>query len=348
MNGFPTPVVERDIYYPKLKDNNIFLYDLAVDRLLSEPRSMYGHYMSESNTYISLTVGALNVWRWKETEILPYLDLRIKIPFQEFRNKVVILYCYKNLVGVGSGSNIIIWDINTGQMKNFLALKKDMNLITSLCFDNEVVVCGGWNGSLDIWNAETSEKMVTLILKSTTPAKKLTINCVLLVHSCYFTDGDIRVLTGTEGGDVSCFNITKRKYHQRFSGHRVGLSNAVYDLQWCHGDTGRYFFTATIGGEIKIWDITSTSKEEHETFSCGIHDRHNRKESVRCVGTWLIAPAYPVHSVKIWNVLSGRELKNIPGYCRWFDFRKEKLIALMGSSIQYWEFMTLHDFSLQL
>jgi len=151
----------------------------------------------------------------------------------------------------GWNGSATVWDLESGQQLS--QLKHDGLYIYAVDWSSD----GKWiatgsndtvNGYVQVWNAETGERVAQKFGNDTDEATSHT-DAVLSVHFSKNTEGGQKLLTTSYDNTARLWNVTSGKQERRFLGHNWW----VWDAQFSPDE--KKIVTASQDGTAIVWDI---------------------------------------------------------------------------------------------
>lgn len=161
--------------------------------------------------------------------------------------------------------------------------------------DGKLVLTGGWEGQMCLWDTATGEELRRL--QSPVTAKAV----------AFSPDGRLAVAAGDgSGGDVRIWDVATGRPRWSLKGH----AGPVYGLDYSRD--GKSLVTGGFDGTVRVWEV-ETGKE-YRRMNCG---------RVRLWGVAFAPDGGRVVSggddglVWLWDVASGKALEKLEGHRRW-------------------------------
>lgn len=152
------------------------------------------------------------------------------------------------VVSIG-GDQVRLWDMNPRQLpfRRLVMNFSPHGVVTSASFSSDAseVISGSWDGTANIWDAETGIVRLKLVGKHAAG-----VGCAV-----FSPDPESKyVLTTSNDGTAVLWNAKYGAFIRRYSGHNQAVRWGAFD------QAAERFLTASDDGTVRVWSVNSNSE----------------------------------------------------------------------------------------
>jgi len=213
------------------------------------------------------------------------------------------------VASAGLDRTIRVWDASTGEELTAIRQSDEVNSI-SVSSNGKRIAAGGNDNKVSIWDTETRKQLQTL------QGHKGDVTCV------EFSPDGARIASGSHDGTVKVWDGTTGHELCTFNGHAKRVNSLSFSpdgsmvASSCNSDPLVRVWNAVTGEEVRRLSPTQPLATQISSFKNrgGIHFGVGAINVTYSPDGARIAAGYNNQLVRIWNALTGEELKPFTGH----------------------------------